>query len=86
MLKPSSHPVRDSASGEVVLGELNAHGIAWQDADEVLAELAGDVGKYLVPVLESNPEHGVRQGRDDLALYLNCILTCQALRTLVEPY
>ena len=86
MLKLSSHPVRDATPGEVVLGQLNAHGVTWQDANEVLAQLPGDMGQHLVSVLETNPKHGVRQGRDDLALYLDCILTCQALRTLVEPY
>src|SRR6185503_6599093 len=66
----SAQPVDDPAGGEVVGGQLDEHLVAGQDADEVLAHLARDVGEHLVLVLELHPEHGVREvldhGRLDL--------------------
>src|SRR6187401_1550458 len=82
MRKPSSHPVRDATPGEVIGTELDADGVTGQDADEVLAQLSGDVREHLVPVLQSHLEHRVRQGEDHLALDLDGILFRQA-RTLV---
>src|SRR5947207_3884265 len=77
-----SHPVRDSTPGEVVGTQLDADGVARQDADEVLSQLAGDVGQYLVPVLQAHLEHRVREWGHDLTLDLDGILFRQALRTL----
>jgi hypothetical protein len=61
-------PVGDSASGEVIWGEFHLDLVAWQDADVVHAHFAGDVRQYLVPVVEFDLEHGVRQRFEDLAL------------------
>src|SRR6187551_1982607 len=83
MRKPSSHPVRDATPGEVIGTELDADRVTGQDADEVLAELSGDVREHFVPVLQSHLEHRIRQGEDHLALDLNGILFLQA-RTLVS--
>src|SRR6185312_10858487 len=80
--KPSSHPVRDATPGEVIGTQLDAHGVAGQDADEVLAQLPGDMGENLVAILQSHLEHRVGQGEHYLALDLDRILLRQALRTL----
>src|SRR3954467_12391008 len=61
-------PVGDPASAEVVRGQLHLDAIPRQDADVVHAHLSGDVGQYLVAVLELDPEHGVRQRLDDRPL------------------
>jgi hypothetical protein len=37
------------------------------------AHLAGDVAEDLVPVVELDLEHGVREGLDDLALHLDLL-------------
>src|SRR5947207_12621788 len=77
-----SHPVRDSTPGEVVGTQLDADRVARQDADEVLSQLAGDMGEHLVPVLQAHLEHRVRERGHDLTLDLDGILFYQALRTL----
>ena len=84
MQKLSSHPVCDATPGEVIWGELNADGVTGKDADEVLAQLPGNVSEHLVPVLQAHLEHRVWQGEDDLTLDLNGILLWQATRTLVS--
>src|SRR5262245_17168405 len=60
-------PVGDAASGEVVGSELDLHAVARQDSDVVHPHLPGDVREHLVPVLELDTEHGVRQRLDDRA-------------------
>src|SRR4029079_15295716 len=60
--------IRDTASGEVVGGELYLHLVAGEDADVVHPHLAGDVSQHLVPVLQLDAEHRVRQRLDDRAL------------------
>src|SRR5687767_9042145 len=84
MQKPSSHPVRDATPGEVIRTQLDADGVTGQDADEVLAQLPGDVCEHLVPVLQAHLEYRVRQGEDHLTLDLDGILLRQATRTLVS--
>ena len=61
-------PVGDATSVEVVGGELHLDAIPGQNPDVVHPHLPGNVGEYLVAVLQFHPEHGVRQGFDDRAL------------------
>ena len=84
MQKLSSHPVRDATPGEVIWGELNADGVTGKDANEVLAQLPGDVCEHFVPILQAHLEHRVREGKDDFSFDLNGILLWQATRTLVS--
>jgi len=53
--------IGDAASGEVVGSELHLNPITGQDADVVHTHLPGNMGQHLVPVLEFDAEHGVRQ-------------------------
>src|SRR5262245_7249991 len=53
--------VRDAAAAEVVGRELDLHAVAGQDPDVVHPHLPGDVSEHLVPVLELDTEHRVRQ-------------------------
>src|SRR5581483_9143127 len=54
-------PVGDATTAQVVRSELDLHTIAGKDADVVHAHLPRDVREHLVPVLELDTEHGVRQ-------------------------
>src|SRR6185436_20804126 len=63
--------VHDPPAVEVVGRELHQHAIARQDADEMLAHLAGDVRQDLVLVVELHPEHRVRERLDDRGLDLD---------------
>ena len=60
--------VGDAAPAEVVGGELDLHAVTGQDPDVVHPHLPGDVREHLVPVLELDPEHGVREWLDDRSL------------------
>ena len=57
--------VRDPASSQVVRRQLDADAVTGQDADEVHAQLAADVGEHPVTVLQLDREHGVRKRLDD---------------------
>src|SRR3990172_4171547 len=57
--------VRDPTPSEVVGRQLNADPVAGQDSDEVHPELAADVRKDAMTVLELHREHRVRQRLDD---------------------
>ena len=59
--------VGDTASGEVVGGELNLDLVAGQNTDVVHTHLPRDVSEHLVPVLELDAKHRVRQRLDDRA-------------------
>ena len=59
--------VGDASAGEVVGRELDPDAVTWQDPDEVHPQLAADVGEDVMPVLELDPEHRVREGLDDRA-------------------
>ena len=48
--------------------------VAGQDTDIVHPHLAGDVSEHLVPVLEFDPEHGVRERLDDRPLHQNRVV------------
>src|SRR4029078_7910222 len=61
--------IGDSPSGEVVGSELDLHLVAGCDADVIHAHLAGDVSEHLVPVLQLDTEHGIRQRFGDGAFH-----------------
>src|SRR5450432_4014739 len=63
--------VDDAAAGEVVRAELDDDPVTGQDADVVHAHLAADMSEHLVTVRQLDPEHGVRERLDDLALDLD---------------
>src|SRR6476660_10209183 len=63
--------VDDPTSREVVRRELHHDAVLGEDPDVVLAHLAADVGKDLVPVAQLDPEHRVRESLDDGALDLD---------------
>jgi len=63
--------VDDSAPGQVVGDALDDHSVTREDADVVHAHLAADVSEHLVTVRKLDPEHGVRERLDDLALDLD---------------
>src|SRR5438046_3065540 len=67
-LAESLVPVGDPTPAEVVGGELHLHAITGKDADVMHAHLPRDVGQHLVPVLELDTEHGIRQRLHDGAL------------------
>src|SRR5262245_54352662 len=52
----------DATLGQVVRRDGDRHDVTGQDADEVLADLAGDGGDDLVAVVETNPKLRVGQG------------------------
>src|SRR5687767_12264489 len=54
-------PVGDATTAEVVGSELDLHTIARENSDVVHPHLPGDVCEHLVPVLELDTEHGVRE-------------------------
>src|SRR5262249_3794943 len=58
----------DTPLVEVVRGNGHGDRIARQDADEVLADLAGNGGDDLVTVVQADGKLGVGQGLRDLAL------------------
>src|ERR1051325_4204304 len=70
--------VRDAPAVEIVGRELDLDPVAGQDADVVPAHLAGDVAKHLVPVVELDLEHRVREGLHDLALHLDLLFLRQS--------
>ena len=50
---------RDSALGEVVGRHFHVHAVAGEDADAVLAHLAGGVGEHFVVIVQLDPEHRI---------------------------
>src|SRR5262245_35974455 len=77
-------PIGDAASVEVVRRELDLHPVAGQDADVVAAHLAGNVTEHVMPVVEFDPEHRIREGLGDLALHLDLLLFGHALRRVSD--
>jgi hypothetical protein len=59
----------DAAAGEVVGGELDGDAVAGEDADVVLAHLAGEVTEDGVAVFEFDAEHGVGECLGDAAFH-----------------
>src|SRR5438132_498467 len=74
--------VDDATARQVVGRQLDHDLVLGEDSDVVLPHLAADVRQDLVPVLELDPEHRVRQGLDDPALDLDgAVLLRHVLRT-----
>src|SRR4051794_18022093 len=69
--------VGDPTPREVVGRQLHADPVPGQDPDEVHPELAADVRKDAMPVLELDREHRVRQWLDDGAFDLDRVLLRQ---------
>src|SRR3954453_6851767 len=63
-------PVDDAGAVEVVGRELAADPVAGQDPDPVAPHLSRHVTEHDVVVVELDPEHGVRERLDHLALEL----------------
>ena len=63
----------DSAPGDVVGRHLDRDLVAGQDADEIHAQLSGNVRQDLVAVLKFDLKHGVRIGFNDCAFHFNYI-------------
>ena len=53
--------IRNAAFRQVIRRHFQRHSVAGQDADEMQAHFAADVGKHFMPVLEHDPKHCVRQ-------------------------
>src|SRR6185503_13849919 len=58
--RASARAVDDAAFREVVRRQFDGDGVAFQDADVVLAHLAGDVRRHDVAVLELDAKGSVR--------------------------
>src|SRR5690606_4888628 len=64
--------------------QFDAHLVASQDADVVLAHLAGDVRGNDVPVFQLHSEHGVGQGVDDSAFQFEAVFFRHAVKPSVS--
>src|SRR5690606_27620209 len=71
----------DAALGEVVGSELNGDAVAREDADVVLAHLAGDMSRDHVPVVQFYAKQRVGEGLDDRSLHLDVLFFGQAAGT-----
>src|SRR5215469_17584485 len=74
----------DAALAQVVGRQFHGYGVTGQDADVVLAHLAGDMGRHHMAISQFYPESRVGQGLGDLAFHLDRIFfghgACIALR------
>ena len=61
MLAGSAAAVGDASFAEVVGGQFDGDLVAWQDADEMEAHFAADVGDDFMSVFEGDQELGVGQ-------------------------
>src|SRR5262245_9548163 len=66
--------IGNATAAQVVRRELDLDPVARGDADVVHAHLPGDVGEHLVPVLQLDTEHGIRQRLDDRAFHQNRVV------------
>src|SRR5690242_18863847 len=69
--------VGDSSAIKVVRRQLDLDPVPRQDADVVAPHLARDMAEHLVPVVELDLEHRVREGLDHLALHLDLLFLRQ---------
>jgi hypothetical protein len=72
-------PIRNSTTSQVIRRQFHPDSIAGQDADEVHAQLAGDVCQNAVAVLEFDGEHSVGQRLQHGSLDLYCVLLSHVL-------
>ncbi len=73
--------VDNSPAIQIIRAKLHRHAIARQDADEVLAHPARDMGQDLVVVLELHLEHSVGQRLGDRCHDLNRVFLRQTVST-----
>jgi hypothetical protein len=69
-----SFPINDSASGEVVRGELDFDLVARKNLDVMHPHFARDMRQHFVAVVQLNTEHSVRERFQNRAGYLDRIL------------
>src|SRR5580700_335794 len=69
----SAAAVDDAALGQIVRGHFHGDGVSGEDADVVLAHLAGDMRGHHVAILQLHPKGRVGQGLDDLTFHLDRI-------------
>src|SRR5947209_1496642 len=67
----SAAPVDDAAAREIIRRDLDFDAVAGDDADEVLAHAAGDVGDDFVPVVQLDAELRVGERLFDAAFGLD---------------
>ena len=70
-MKESGFAEDDAGFGEVVGGEFDLYFVPGDDADEVFAHFAGDVGEDVFTVWEVHAEHGAGEDSGDGALYFD---------------
>src|SRR5581483_9927381 len=75
-----AHTARDAPALQVVRGELDAHSVTRHDPDVVLAHASRDVSEDLVPVVQTNLEHHVRQRFEDDAFSFDRVILDLAVR------
>src|SRR5690606_13055049 len=75
--------VGDAALAQVVRRQFDADLVASENADVVLAHLAGDVRGYDVPVFQLHAEHGVGQGVDDSTFHFEAVFFRHAVKPSV---
>src|SRR5437867_741731 len=66
--------VDDAAARQIVRRKLDRHLVSRENANKILAHLAGDVRQDLVLVLQLDAEHGVGQRLDDRGHDFNGVL------------
>src|SRR5215467_13278098 len=71
---PSATAKDNAALAQVVGSQFHGYGVTGQDADVMLAHLAGDVGRHHMAISQFHPESRVGQGLDDLAVHLDRVL------------
>lgn len=76
----SAAAVGDPALGEVVRRKLHGNRVAAQDADVVLAHLAGNMCGDDVPVLQPHAESCVGQRLDDGAFHFDVVFFGHVVR------
>src|SRR5690606_27063216 len=76
--------VGNAALAQVIRRQLNAHLVTSENADVVLAHLAGDVRGNDVPVFQLHAEHGVGQGVDDSAFHFEAVFFRHAVKPSVS--
>src|ERR671922_1680907 len=67
-------PIHHTTSGEVVRRQLHLDPITGEDPDVMHPHLPRDVCQHLVPVLQLDPEHRVRQRLDHRSLDLDHVV------------
>ena len=70
----SFETVSDSAASQIVRRQFDGNFVARQNADEVHADLAGNVRQNFVAVFQFDLEHRVGQSLDDFAFDFDNVL------------